>query len=69
MRTRPTKADRWHMGLHMSGVVGAGKGSRTKPNPPMAHAQRARILVRFGRVKHMQAHLVFGLVSPVGKHW
>jgi hypothetical protein len=50
-------------------LVGNGKGSTTKPNTPMVFAPRARILVRFGRAFHMQDHLVFGLVSRVGKHW
>jgi len=35
----------------------------------MGFAPRAQDPVRFGRVKHMQDHLVFGLVSGVGKHW
>ena len=47
-------------------MVTPGKGSTTKPNTPMAHAQRARILVRFGRALHMQDHMVFGLVWGVG---
>ena len=50
-------------------MVSIGKGSMTKPKPPMGFASRALILVRFGRGKHMQEHLVFGLVSTVGKHW
>jgi len=50
-------------------LVSIGKGSMTKPNAPMGFAPRAQDPVRFGRVKHMQDHLVFGLVSGVGKHW
>ena len=50
-------------------VVSNGKRPRTIPKPPMGFAPRAQDPVRFGRVKHMQDHLVFGLVSGVGKHW
>ena len=53
----------------ITGLVGPGKGSTTKPKPPMAFAQRACDTVRSGRVFHMQDHLVFGLVSPVGRDW
>ena len=50
-------------------VVTPGKGTVTKPNTPMGFAPRAQDPVRFGRGFHMQDHMVFGLVSPVGKHW
>ena len=50
-------------------MVTPGKGTRTKPNAPSGFAPRARILVRVGRGFHMQDHMVFGLVSTVGKHW
>ena len=50
-------------------LVGNGKGTMTKPNPPSGFAPRARILVRFGRGFHMQEHMVFGLVWGVGNDW
>ena len=50
-------------------VVSVGKATTTKPNAPMGFAPRARNPVSVGRGFHMQDHLVFGLVSRVGKHW
>ena len=50
-------------------MVSVGKGATTKPNAPMAFAPRAQDPVRFGRVFHMQDHLVFGLVSSSGNDW
>ena len=50
-------------------LVGPGKGTVTKPNAPMVFAPRAQDPVRFGRGRHMQDHLVFGLVSGVGNDW
>ena len=50
-------------------MVGNGKATASKPNPPSGFAPRARILVRFGRGFHMQEHLDFGLVSRVGNDW
>ena len=50
-------------------MVTPGKGTSTKPNTPMGFAPRAQDPVRFGRARHMQDHMVFGLVSAVGKHW
>ena len=50
-------------------LVSIGKGAMTKPNAPMAFAPRAQDPVRFGRVFHMQDHLVFGLVSSSGNDW
>ena len=50
-------------------LVRVGKGTTTKPNPPISFARRAPILVRFGRVFHKQDHLVFGLVSRHGNDW
>ena len=61
-----TRERRWSQNGQL---VGNGKGSMTKPNPPMVFAPRAQDPVSFGRVKHMQGHLVFGLVSGVGKDW
>jgi hypothetical protein len=50
-------------------VVSVGKETVTKPNPPISFAPRAQDLVRVGRVFHMQEHLVFGLVSGLGRDW
>ena len=50
-------------------LVGNGKGTGTKPKPPMGFAPRALILVRVGRGFHMQEHLDFGLVWGVGNDW
>ena len=50
-------------------LVSIGKGSTIKPNAPMGFAPRAQDPVRFGRVFHMQEHLVFGLVSGSGNDW
>ena len=50
-------------------LVGNGKATASKPNAPMGFAPRAQDPVRFGRGFHMQDHMVFGLVSPVGRDW
>jgi hypothetical protein len=61
-----TRERRWSQNGQL---VGNGKGTASKPNPPMAFAPRAQDPVRFGRVFHMQDHMDFGLVWGVGKHW
>ena len=50
-------------------MVSVGNGGVTKPNAPSSFAPRAQDPVRFGRGKHMQDHMVFGLVSWVGNDW
>ena len=50
-------------------MVTPGKGTVTKPNAPMGFAPRAQDPVRIGRGFHMQDHMVFGLVSRVGRDW